>query len=766
MQLGSPNKLSALVLVFVILIPITPTVFAQIAGPTMYTPRLIVKFKEAPATAETVGSTVQSRVARLAAKSRPLTYVRPMALGAHVVALDFPVTVQEANEIAAQLATDLDVEYAQADGVVTPQFVPNDPYLLNQQYLQNPTPAYYAAIDAFGAWDITTGSANTVVAVVDTGYTPHAGMAGRFLPGYDFITDVFPANDGDGRDADASDPGDWVTQSDIFNAPQQRCFHATVGNSSWHGTKVASAIAANSNDGAYTAGIDWAAKILPVRVEGKCSGIDSDIIDGIAWAAGLSVPGVPINVHPAQVINLSFGAPSPCSPAYQAVMDAALSHGVTRAIVAAAGNSNIDVANFYPANCLGVISVGAITVAGVRAPYSDYGGTLTLSAPSGSNVSADGFILGFTQVLSNLGPTKPAGDYVTWASGTSMAAPMVSGVVALMLAVAPKLTAYQVKSMLIQTARKPFLPESNCNSPPSIGMPSINICGAGMLNAKGAVQAAQATVPTIPENYEGLWWNSPAGSEAGWGINFAHQGDTIFASWFTYDLNGKAWWLVMSADKIAAHTYSGTLFQGTGPSFDAVPFPPLGAAGGATGAAVGTGTLTFNDANNGTFAYMVNGVNQTKAITRETFGPLPVCVPSAQYDPSQPPNYQDLWWAAPAGSEAGWGINLTHEGITIFGTWYTYDHDRSPMWLVTTATRTVLGTYTGDLLRLTSGPPFNSVPFPPIGSPGSATGSAVGTATFSFTDTKTGTFAYSVNGVTQSKAITREVFAGTGTICQ
>ena len=117
-------------------------------------------------------------------------------------------------------------------------------------------------------------------------------------------------------------------------------------------------------------------------------------------------------------------------------------------------------------------------------------------------------------------------------------------------------------------------------------------------------------------NYEGLWWNAPAGSESGWGINFAHQGDTIFASWFTYDQTGKAWWLVMTASKTAPNTYSGTLFQVTGPPYDEVPFPPQGSPGGITGSSVGTGTLTFTDNTNGAFTYMVNGISQTKAITR------------------------------------------------------------------------------------------------------------------------------------------------------
>jgi hypothetical protein len=285
--------------------------------------------------------------------------------------------------------------------------------------------------------------------------------------------------------------------------------------------------------------------------------------------------------------------------------------------------------------------------------------------------------------------------------------------------------------------------------------------------AQGVGTIINDDVDAPTNNFEGLWWNSPGGSESGWGINFAHQGDVIFASWFTYDLARKGWWLVMAAFNTGGNTFSGTLYQATGPPFDAVPFPPLGTPGGATAAAVGTGTLTFTDSNNATFAYTVNGISQIKSITREMIGlgPLPTCTFSPQNNLVAATNYQDLWWAAPAGFEDGWGINLTHNGAIIFGTWFTYDHDRTPMWLVVTAPRTGPTTYAGDLLR-TTGPPFNSVPFPPIGSPGGATGTKVGTATFTFSDGNTGTFAYSVNGVSQTKAITREVFRPPGTVCQ
>jgi hypothetical protein len=176
---------------------------------------------------------------------------------------------------------------------------------------------------------------------------------------------------------------------------------------------------------------------------------------------------------------------------------------------------------------------------------------------------------------------------------------------------------------------------------------------------------------------------------------------------------------------------------------------------------VGTGTLTFADLNTGTFAYTVNGITQTKAITREVFGQLPTCTFGILTDLTLAYNYQDLWWAAPAGSESGWGVNLTHQGDTIFATWFTYDLDRTPLWLSVTAPKTAAGTYGGTLYR-TKGPAFNAVPFKPE----SVVATAVGTATFTFTDGNTGTFNYTVNGVTQTKSITREVFVAPGTVCQ
>ena len=265
-----------------------------------------------------------------------------------------------------------------------------------------------------------------------------------------------------------------------------------------------------------------------------------------------------------------------------------------------------------------------------------------------------------------------------------------------------------------------------------------------------------------PPNYQGLWWNSPAYSEPGWGLNIAHQGNTMFATWFTYDATGKGWWLSMTAAPPTLTTtiptvFTGALSQCSGPPFDSVPFLPSSVRC----VSAGTGTLSFTDVNNGTFSTTIAGTTQTKSITRQVFGPLPTCTFGLFSDLTQAYNYTDLWWAAPAGSESGWGVNLAHEGDTIFATWFTYAHDRSPMWLVATAGKTAAGTYAGTLY-LTTGPPFNVLPFDPT----RVVATSVGNVTLTFTDGNDATFAYTVNGESQTKAITRQIFVSPGTVCQ
>jgi hypothetical protein len=269
-----------------------------------------------------------------------------------------------------------------------------------------------------------------------------------------------------------------------------------------------------------------------------------------------------------------------------------------------------------------------------------------------------------------------------------------------------------------------------------------------------SVSGTGTTGGSSTTNYQGIWWNS---GESGWGVNLAHQGDTIFASWFTYDQFGHGWWLVMTALKTAPNTYTGTLYETKGPPFSATIFDPSAVVATARG----TGTLVFTDSNNGTFSCAVAGVTQSKSITRQLFGPLPVCSFGTQPNLSLATNYQDLWWKS---SESGWGINLNHEGDTIFATWFTYDLAGSPLWLVVTASKTGPRTYGGDLYRTTGGR-FDSF------NPTSVSATKVGTATFGFTDGNNATFTYSVqlagmaSPVTQSKSISRQVFTAPGTTC-
>ena len=217
----------------------------------------------------------------------------------------------------------------------------------------------------------------------------------------------------------------------------------------------------------------------------------------------------------------------------------------------------------------------------------------------------------------------------------------------------------------------------------------------------------------------------------------------------------------MTAERSGTNIFAGTLYRTTGPAYSAVPFDPAQVQR----VPVGGGALTFSDSSNGSFAYVVNGIAQTKSITRQVFGPLPTCTFGGQPDLAFATNYQDLWYAAPAASESGWGMNFAHQGDTIFATWFTYDGDGMPTWLSATLAETSAGIYTGALIR-TSGPAFNAVPF----SPNAVTRAQAGTATITFTNGNAASFAYEVNEPTQvvrqTKAITRQVFRVPGTACQ
>ena len=248
-------------------------------------------------------------------------------------------------------------------------------------------------------------------------------------------------------------------------------------------------------------------------------------------------------------------------------------------------------------------------------------------------------------------------------------------------------------------------------------------------------------------NYQGLWWNP---QQSGWGINFAHQGDIVFATWFTYDGTGKPWWLIALLSRTAEGVYSGPVSTVAGPLFNSAPFGPAPVE-----TEVGTMTATFADASHATIQYTVNGVTQTKAIVPQQFGPLPTCAWGAQPNLALATNYQDLWWNP---QESGWGVNFTHQGDVIFATWFTYDATGKPWWLIALLSRTVAGVYAGPVSTV-AGPPFDAVPWSAVAETG------IGSATATFADGNSATFAYTVNGVAQTKSITRQVFAPPGTVC-
>ena len=269
-----------------------------------------------------------------------------------------------------------------------------------------------------------------------------------------------------------------------------------------------------------------------------------------------------------------------------------------------------------------------------------------------------------------------------------------------------------------------------------------------------------ATLPPSTSNFEGPWWAAPAGAESGWGLTLAHQDDVIFATWFTYDANGKAMWLSMTAFRTSPTAYTGTMYRTRGPSLASVPFD----SNQVQRVEVGSASLTFADGSNGTFAYTVNGVAQSKPITRLVFGPLPTCTFGGQSNLALATNYQGNWWSAGAG-ESGWGMYFTHQGENLFASWFTYDSDGTPIWLSATATKTGNGIYSGTLYQ-TSGPAFNSVPFDPqrVGR------TPVGTIALTFANGNSVRFDYTVTiagtSVTQTKLLSRLVFRAPGTVCQ
>jgi serine protease len=433
--------------------------------------------------------------------------------------------------LAARLARHPDVAWAVPDQRRRALRVPNDPLFpavsdgsrpqgpdAGQWYLRAPDGTVRSAANVAAAWDRNAGE-GVVVAILDTGVSPeHPDLQGRLLPGIDTIDDLLTANDGDGADTDPSDPGDWITAAEDRSGPFAGCGE---GPSTWHGTQVATIAGARADDDVGMAGTAHGARILPVRVLGKCGGYDSDIVAGMLWAAGLErVAGV-ANAHPARVLNLSLGGPhDPASTdectAYERAA-ARIAQEAGGLVVAAAGNG-VGGAVGVPARCAGFLAVGGLRHAGSKVGFSDLGPQIALSAPGGNCVFDSDTQPCTYPILagSNAGAQGPRGstwtDSIDYGVGTSFASPIVAGAVAMVLSQRPALTPAELRQVLQATAR-PFPQDGATNLPlssdpvpacrPPDGSEQLQcycqtgLCGAGMLDAAAAVAASEGAFARI-----------------------------------------------------------------------------------------------------------------------------------------------------------------------------------------------------------------------------------------------------------------------------
>lgn len=382
----------------------------------------------------------------------------------HTLILGFSPSLprRDAETLAAQLTALPEVVYAELSGPrLRPQFVPNDPSYSLQWYLFESF-----GIDAQSAWDRSRGSPDVVIGLIDTGILTHRDLdPARILPGYDFVSNLVSANDGDGIDPDPTDPGDAVAEDECPGG------NPASPESSWHGLLMAGLLIATADNGTDIAGVNHASRLLPVRAFGKCGGDFLDILTAMSWAAGMDVGGgVPVNPDPADVINLSFSGTGPCNQGVQGVIDQIRARGVV--LVAAAGNEGAaDLDDVVPANCDGVIAVAASNRLGDRAAFSNVGARIDIAAPGGDN---QGLIL----TTHNDGDITAGNDSLAPASGTSLSSAQVSAGVSLMLSLAPGLSPDTVTRILRDSAQ-PFPAGSTCTT---------STCGAGILDLDAALQ--------------------------------------------------------------------------------------------------------------------------------------------------------------------------------------------------------------------------------------------------------------------------------------
>lgn len=425
--------------------------------------QFIVTYK---ASTQSAGKSSRAKAWGRAAKDAGVSVkeLRAMATGGFVVKADKKLKGAGAEEFMAQIAKSGLVEAVEPDAIMKISMTPNDTRY-GEQWDLNGTNGMRMP----SAWDISTGT-GSVVAVLDTGITSHTDLNSNVISGYDFVSSSTAARDGNGRDANPQDQGDWYAAGE--------CGDSSSGNSSWHGTHVAGTVAAVTGNSAGVAGVAPNAKIQPVRVLAKCGGSLSDIADAIIWASGGSVPNIPANATPADTINMSLGGGGACGTTYQAAIDSAVSRGTS--VVIAAGNESQNASNSRPANCNNVITVAASNPSGAPSYYTNYGSAIDVTAPGGDTHYAGQGILSTI----NTGTTTPSSQGYTFYQGTSMATPHVAGLVALMKSVSPSMSPSQVETALKNGTRA--MP-GGC----SIG------CGAGLVDA-AKIMTALGGSPTEP----------------------------------------------------------------------------------------------------------------------------------------------------------------------------------------------------------------------------------------------------------------------------
>ncbi|MCL8014320.1 S8 family serine peptidase [Streptomyces sp. AS02] len=490
------------------------------AAPGAPAERLIVGYKSGAAEAKSNKAAEADAAAKGKEAGEDLDFQRRLGSGAALVDLGEKLTKADVADVVAEYQADPQVAYVVPDRLNKPLATPNDTEYSKQWDLFETT----AGMNVPGAWDVATGSGVTV-AVIDTGYVSHSDLGANIVAGYDFISDATVGNDGNGRDSNPADPGDWTAANECASGDP-------ASPSSWHGTHVAGTIAAVTNNSKGVAGVAYGAKVSPLRVLGKCGGFDSDIIDAITWASGGTVSGVPANANVAKVINMSLGGGGACSTATQSAINAAVNRGTT--VVVAAGNSNANAANYSPASCNNVISVAAADRQGNRSYYSNFGSVVDIAAPGGetNSVTSNGILSTL-----NSGEQSPSSENYDYYQGTSMAAPHVAGLAALAKSANSALTPAQIESAIKTNSRA--LP-GTCSGG----------CGAGLADAAKTVQAVSGSsggstggttftssgAVSVPDNssavessitVSGRSGNAPSALQVGVDITHTYRGDLV-----------------------------------------------------------------------------------------------------------------------------------------------------------------------------------------------------------------------------------------------